>query len=222
MKRMPSSLATDLCSALWTLADDARWRAMLAENIYWASFEPFVQTTLLWAFNTKSKDFVADRERRLHRNPDWKPDLSIMDRKDHDAWWEARSAKPCDDAMLRRLARGIVQLKVAWTPGNAYGSAVITQKAKDIRTDVEGLRGAQNKVSRAELFMGVIVSGFHERHDGPGALDDSARIIVEALPKPLQETVTSMALLDGFESPVWKDVHAKGNGAYSRLLWIPL
>lgn len=216
---MPS-LAADLDTALSALADDSRWRAMLAENVYWASCESFVQTTLLWAFNTTSKTFVSDRERQLLDAR--KPDLSVLERAHHDAWWEARGATPCDAATLRRLARGVVQLKAAWTRGNACGSAVTTQKAKDIRADVDGLQDARKKVPNADLFMGVVLSGFHERKDGPGAVDDAAKIIIDALPKPLQKSVRSITVLDGFESPAWKDVHAEGNGAYSRFLWIPL
>ncbi len=218
---MSSHLSKDLDAALWSLADDSRWRSMLAENVYWASCEAFVQTTLLWAFNSRSKAFVADRERRLRKEPTWKPDLAIMSRDDHDAWWGARRAGRCDSKTLRRLARGIVELKVAWTPGNATGSAVLTQKAKTVRDDVDGLEAARTEAPNSEMYMGVIVSGFHKT-EGAKALADSLVIIRDALPKAIRTAATTIPLLDGFESAAWKDILENGKKGYSSLLWIPM
>ena len=64
---------------------------MLVENAYWASYESFLQSSLLWAFKKVSTDFTVDRERQLLAHGGRvQPDLVVMRRADEQEWWTGR------------------------------------------------------------------------------------------------------------------------------------
>jgi hypothetical protein len=205
----------DLGRSFDALAADERWCAWLAENIYWASCESFLQTTLLPVFNQTSGRFVTDRERKLDGN--WHPDIAIMRREDHDKWWRARDDS--DKAALRGLVRGVVQLKVVWTEGNAYGSAVLAEKLRAVDSDVRGLQNRAEQVPEAALVMGVLVAGFHKPTEGRGKLEDAVDQVTSVLKGGKEETARRVTLLDGFEAEHWRGLLRGEKRAWATLVW---
>lgn len=213
-----SHVERDVVAAFSCLGNNTSWCAMLAENLYWASCEALVQSALLHTFNAASSNFVADRERALVGS--MKPDLVVLDRSDHDAWWNAREHR--DQLQLRRLVQAVVQLKVAWTKGNASGSAVVTEKAKRVRDDVEGLLRLQQSFPTWRLFWAVLIGGFHESGRGGLALDDAEAILRAGLRREHgSKDIQTVTILDDMSLDHWKP-HREVPLASARLLWARL
>jgi hypothetical protein len=212
-------VVADLRRSFRALAADKRWRGWLAENIYWASCESFLQTTLLPVFNQTSERFVTDRERKLDGN--WHPDLAIMSRAHHDEWWHARNVSK-NKAALRGLVRGVVQLKIAWTERNANGSARLTEKVKGIRKDVHGLMGRAKSLPEATLLMGVLVAGFHKPAEGKRKLRTAVEQVGSVLNAATGLAPNRVVLLDDFEADHWHPLLRGEKRAWATLVWARL
>lgn len=140
------------------------WNEILAQNLNSASCEGFLQASLLGWFNigeARSKDFWAERERRLLCANGWKvqPDLILVPYADWDEYGKAKGLRKSG------LVDAGVWIKVAWEKGNDWSSAsaVPAQKAKEIAKDVEKgrwfLGGRRN---RRDALLAILISG------GPG------------------------------------------------------
>jgi hypothetical protein len=163
-----------LADATNSLCADAMWRSLLAENLLWASCESLFQCSLLGALNCLQATIVADREKRLvGAFGKVQPDLLVFDRRDYQAWWRSKQNSPEKLALLK----GLVQLKVAWTRGNAIGSAVIAEKARGIAQDAERLARFCGCHDACRAYLAVIISGFHPPTEGMAELNDAIGII---------------------------------------------
>ncbi len=171
-----------LLEACEGLVRSKEWQDQLAANVYWASCEGFLQSTLLWAFNsfpgTHKVDgdrYLADRERYLV----WgerriAPDLVFFGEGDEKRWWDYRDAR--DRENLRSLAAGLVEVKMAWLPGSATGSATLGSKAVSIQTDVDNLRYLlEHKVGRSAWVVWC-VAGFPGKDHGR-AVEESVEFL---------------------------------------------
>ena len=204
-------LDEDFASAFASLAASQSLRQLLAENLYWASCEALVQSAALYSFNSTSTQFIADRERQLDG---LKPDLLAFDRQDHDQWWTARSLG--DREALGNLTKGLVQFKVAWTEGNANGSAKLGPKTRAIRTDIDRLRAWGEVHPGRDLFWAVLLGGFHEPGAGVRALSEAEETIGGSLKQGDGSELRRITVLNDASLP-WRPPHARV--ASAALLW---
>jgi hypothetical protein len=208
-----------LVGAAETLSENPFWLDLLAENLYWASMEGFLQSSLLGAFNSGTHGFVADRERALAPRGAFKPDMLVMERSSgvHEEWWAAREeGGPNAQARYLRLAQAVVQLKVAWTPGNARGSAMLTSKAAAVKSDVVRLRQCLKDPSLG--IVGVLVSGFHPESDGAEAIRSSLDVIKGAVANEV-DSGNEVMLLARARPTRWNPVLENGRALFSTL-WL--
>lgn len=208
-----------LVGAAQTLSENSFWLDLLAENLYWASMEGFLQSSLLGAFNLGTHGFVADRERALEPNGALKADLLVMEQSSdvHEAWWTAREeGGPNAPTRYLGLSQAVVQLKVAWTPGNARGSAVITSKAAAVKSDVVRLRQCLKDPSLG--IVGVLVSGFHLESDGAEAVRSSLDVIKRAVANEVDSS-NEVMLLARARPTRWNPVLENGRALFSTL-WL--
>ena len=105
------------------------------------------------------------------------PDLIVFDRSDYWAWFEAEGDLPRRVEMIR----GLVQLKMAWTRGNAKGSAVITQKAKGVADDAAALARFSILYPHCRTYLGITVAGFHHRGEGASEVDYASGLVRQRL-----------------------------------------
>jgi hypothetical protein len=161
-------------SALKTLATSRLWVELLRENVYCASYEGFVQTSLLGAINSQQakRTLWCDRERRVRVNGKViAPDLWLVN-AEVDAWnlWEEAKAHPVKARLnpMLQVAKGAVEIKVAWTKDWAGGSAVISQRAKEIAKTITKLRvSGSHRWNHLPRFVLAVFGGVSE---SPGAL----------------------------------------------------
>lgn len=208
-----------LVEAARMLSMNTFWLDLFAENLYWASMEGFLQSSLLGAFNLGTHGFVADRERALASRGAFKPDLLVMERSSgvHEEWWTAREEGGSNaQARYRRLVQAVVQLKVAWTPGNARGSAVITSKAAAVKSDVARLQQCLENPSLG--IVGVLVSGFHPESDGAEVIRSSLDVIKRAVANEV-DSGNEVMLLARARPARWSPVLKKGQALFSTL-WV--
>ncbi len=153
-------VATALIQALQRLPTIPTWSAIVAENIYWASCECFLQSSLLWSINTLAgSKFLSDREKLVTGtgNSGTKPDLLFFRADCHAAWRAATRTRK----EARQLGVGFVYVKLAWSEGDATGSATIPAKASAIVDDIGKLRELEHIVlteqpdQRKELLVVV-------------------------------------------------------------------
>jgi hypothetical protein len=217
VRTVETSAYEALLMAARTLSDNSFWLDLLAENLYWASMEGFLQSSLLGAFNSGTHGFVADRERMVALRRACRPDLLIMRRSSsvHDEWWTARGhGGPKAQAEYLRLAQAMVQLKVAWTPGNARGSSMLTSKAESVKSDVTRLKSYLKAPSLG--VIGVLISGFHQESDGAVAISRS----LNALKRAVTDEVDSgdeVTLLTRVRPTRWNPILDHGRAVFSTL-----
>ena len=179
-------VAAALARALKRLPTVPSWSAIVAENIYWASFEPFVQSSLLWSINTlDGSALLSDREREVvcwqtenenkkMRRHSIKPDHSVF-RADCRSDWSA-AYKKRDLRGLRRLSIGFANAKLAWSEGDASGGSTIPNIADKIETDIGKLRRLEQMIvdeqpNERKEFLVVA---------GCASIRDDARTSIEA------------------------------------------
>ena len=140
---------TQLETAMARLAALPVWLDMTAENACWASCEAFFQSSLLWAFNAQRSKYLADREKELvgENNAKFKPDLLAFPAERRSDWRASR-----DRQTRLRLGEGFAWTKIAWARGNAWGSAIVPSKAKQICTDIESFRSVERFAELAGLI----------------------------------------------------------------------
>lgn len=211
-------IGRDVRRAIEALAANSLWRDMLAENILWASCESLLQTTLLWSFNALSGRFVADRERTLAKG--WRPDLVVLRRAAHDDWHNARQKNRGRTETFRKLACGVVQLKVAWTEGNAYGSASLPNKVVAIRDDLDRLHNEADSFQPDERYVGVLLSGVHPQEDGPKMMGEARRFLHSRLLTNHVSFQRSVQLLLGHRPAHWRSLPLGADAAFSELLFM--
>ncbi len=165
-----------LTKAAEVLAADLRWRDMLAVNAYWASYEGFLQSSLLWAFNNVSTDFSADRERQLLTGGRRvQPDLVVLRRTDESKWWAARDSRR--SGAVQPLVHAAVMLKVAWDAGHSRSGATPRAKARAVRNDEEKLRQTPGEMKR---IVGVAVGAWaYEANALPTVLAETERVVLD-------------------------------------------
>ncbi|MCB9608975.1 MAG: hypothetical protein H6716_20455 [Polyangiaceae bacterium] len=158
------------------LASDKRWREMLVENAYWASYEGFLQSSLLWAFNKVSTDFTVDRERQLLADGGRvQPDLVVMRRADEQEWWTGRKRR--GTAGIQPLVQGAIMLKVAWDAKHSKSGAAPRAKAQAVLDDEAKLRRIQGEMTR---IVGVVVGAWSDERSSLGAVLAEAEQVVLA------------------------------------------
>lgn len=125
-----------LLEALQRLPRLQSWSSIVAESLYWASCESFLQSSLLWAINASDGALIADRERLLtgSGNSGTKPDLLLFERSHRQSWLNAERSERL------RIGCAFVYAKLAWAKGNATGSATIPAKASALLSDIAKLR----------------------------------------------------------------------------------
>ena len=199
-----------VCAAARALAGDERWCDMLAENLYWASMEAFLQSSLLAAINRTDEGFIADRERNV--SPRLRPDLLVFPVRAHDAWWQLRE-RAQEDTSLSDVLRLAVQMKVAWTRGNATGSATLPNKIAATRSDIALL----HEVLPGKGAVAVLVSGFHPRGDGAREVEAALRALVAEVPATAESLV--LPLLEDYRPARWDKLLEPDRAAFS-MLWL--
>jgi hypothetical protein len=192
------TIADKLKNALSILHRTDCWRAILAENLNWASCEPLFQSSLLWAFNTQPEsDIMADRERAIAgtSNKGTKPDLLVFRKEDRAAWCAATSSSPRDRLTLRRLGLGFVYMKVVWSEGIGEGSAKIRSKAIQIADDINKARKILVAVSEdggisaeKQLYLVVLLVSFErDMEKGAASIEVCENQLSQAVTKRLLE-----------------------------------
>lgn len=185
-----------------SLRQDSNWLRILAENLFWASCEGFVQSSILAAYNAQNLPLVADREKVLK----WDggsitPDLLVFRRADYADW--RRSA---NGTGRNSLAHALAQITMVWTRGTAGGSAVVTEKAKKIARDAAGLIRFCDAHSGTLAYLGVLTSGFQPAGHGASAVEDAVCVVRAALARNgisiAQESHTT--ILDGVLLETWE------------------
>ena len=84
---MNDELLERLVAITELLRGDCLWLQLLAENLFWASCEGFIQCSVLGAFNLQNQRYIADREREVRWDNDKiKPDLLLFQRCAYAAW----------------------------------------------------------------------------------------------------------------------------------------
>ena len=173
--------------ALKTLAASRLWVGLLRENVYCASYEGFVQTSLLGAINSRQAKpkLWCDRERRVRINGKIvAPDLWLVNAKvkDWDLWEKAR-LNPVAARLnpMLQVSKGAVEIKVAWTKDWAGGSAVISQRAKEIAKTITKLRvSGKHRWNQLPRFVLVVFGGVSKSPSAlAGELADAEFIVRE-------------------------------------------
>ena len=175
---MDDAILSELVTAAESLRADQTWLNLFAENIHWSSCEGLLQCSLLGAVNRRPSALLTDREKRFSGDfGTVQPDLIVFDRADYWAWHEAEGDLPRRIGMVR----GLVQLKMAWTRGNATRSAAITQKAKAVAEDAGKLARFSTAYPQCRAYLGVTVAGFHQRGEGEGKVGEASALIRQRL-----------------------------------------
>jgi hypothetical protein len=219
---MNEAVLADLCLSAEELSNDALWPRLLAENLYWASCEGFLQSSVLGAFNGRSTQYVADRERELgFAGNQLRPDLVLIRRADHEAYWTGRDLSGAQRReTLAALAQAIVQFKLIWTQGNATGSAQVTEKAKQVALDAS--RAAAWSVARESCttVVGILVSGFHKAGTAAKPFADATLALASSLAQVGWRWANDGALLlDEYADPRWTRFNRPSTAVSARLLW---
>jgi hypothetical protein len=216
---MSNVFSTGATDAFNSLAADSSWRALLAENLLWASSEGFLQASLLGALNVRGGDHVFDRECVLDRLPSkFQPDFLAIRRTDYVPWWRAKSSR--DPAAMRGLCVGVGELKLAWTAGNATASANVTNMADSVAAQARRLAEHCAAHGHCLPWTMVLVSGFHPASVGRPALDACLSTILDRVSRAgLGWAVRSVDVFDGLELPHWSTLGRRPDRAlHARLL----
>jgi hypothetical protein len=211
-----------LLEALQRLSGLQSWSSIVAENLYWASCESFLQSSLLWAINASDSALIADRERLLtgSGNKGTKPDLLLFERSHGQSWLAAT-----DRSERLRLGCAFVYAKLAWAKGNATGSATIPAKAKALLSDIARLRDVHELALGSGLMDSktlLIVSGCGSVKGSP---DESVRASSECEGELINRIQAELATRNlGFariHGSVWlakgEQVHS-ASGSFASLL----
>lgn len=165
MKAQMDEITRQLRAATTKLEASTEWRQMLAENLFWASCEGFLQSSLLWAVNQQSTSLFADREKKIAGTAP--VDLVLFERAVYADYLSARGER------LAALCRALVQLKVVWTKGNATGSAVASEKAKSVLYDAVRLAEVCRSNAGCTGVLGVLVAGRHPAGKAGPCIDEA-------------------------------------------------
>ena len=211
-----------LVNAVNALSWDASWCDTLAENLYWASCEGFIQSSLLGAINWTSDLHVADRERSVGNGEDnIQPDLLLMLRGNHDSYWSERLA---NGPVSLNFLRALVQVKLVWTEGSAKGSAVISQKSRQVTGDIDGLRlfiSGKRSIEKLSIegFQIVVVSGFHTLGEGRRFVDAAIDRVRGEISPPYSDQLR-ISLLEDYRPRRWEVMRSNGLSVTSDLIII--
>lgn len=202
-----------LLEALQRLTGLQSWSSIVAENLYWASCESFLQSSLLWAINASNGALIADRERLLtgSGNNGTKPDLLLFERSYRQSWLDAT-----DRLERLRIGCAFVYAKLAWAKGNATGSATIPAKASALLSDIAKLRELHELAAASGLTDSktlLIVSGCGSVKGSPGESERAASECEAELIERIQAGLASRNLgIARLHSSVWL---AKGEQVHS-------
>jgi hypothetical protein len=221
---MADPLLDELVEATEKLKADPFWLALLTENLAWASCEGFFQSSILGAFNQTSQRYIADREKKfVVQEERAAPDLLLFERSNYAAWWRGR--RTAKGAGLIDLCLALVETKLVWTEGNAYGSYVLSERSGAVAGDALKLAKVCPTLPDCRGYLAVLISGLHPPGIGGRFLNQARETVQEKLARTgLVREYRQVGLLDGGTLPHWEtlDRGDPPDGMWAECLWVCL